>query len=295
MLIKDIYKKKNPVISFEIFPPKKNAPIDVVYDTIESLKDLRPDFISVTYGAGGSSARTTVELASAIRNIYDVETLAHLTCITSTKAEISGVLQTLKENNIQNILALRGDLPTDPGFTFPDPLHYRHAQDLISHIRDKGRFCIGAAVYPEGHIECENLDRDLWHLKNKVDAGADFLISQLFFDNDLFYRFLDKAAKMHISIPVSAGILPVLSKSQIDHISKLCGCSLPAKFQRILEKYEHKPEALKEAGIAFAIEQIIDLLSWGVDGIHLYTMNRPKTTRKIIESISTIRNALNEG
>lgn len=295
MRIKELYKQKKPVVSFEIFPPKKDAPIDTIYDTIEALKDMKPDFISVTYGAGGSTARTTVELASTIRNTYGVETLAHLTCLTATKPGIEALLDTLNENKIENILALRGDFPTSPEFVFPEKLHYRHAKDLIAHIKETDRFSVGAAVYPEGHIECESLEKDLTYLKEKTEAGADFMISQLFFDNAFFYRFLDKAGQLGIDVPISAGILPVLSKSQIAHISKLCGCHLPEKFVRILDKYEHKPEALKEAGIAFAVEQIIDLLSWGVDGIHLYTMNRPKTTRKIIDSISTIRDALIEG
>ncbi|HKL10356.1 MAG TPA: methylenetetrahydrofolate reductase [NAD(P)H] [Clostridia bacterium] len=292
MKIKELYKNNEPVISFEIFPPKKDKPIDVVYDTIESLKDLRPGFISVTYGAGGSTARTTIELASTIRNKYKVETLAHLTCATSTKDEITGILDTLEKNGVQNILALRGDLPTENGFEFPDPLNYSHAQDLVSHIKNHGDFCVGGAVYPEGHVECESLSRDLQNVKGKVDAGTDFLISQLFFDNELYYDFLNKAVRTGIDVPISAGILPVISKSQMEHIVKLCGCNLPPKFTRILDKYSNKPKALREAGTAYAIEQIIDLLSWGVDGIHLYTMNRPKTTRKIIESISYIRDAL---
>jgi len=292
MKIRELYTKDEPVISFEIFPPKKDKPIDVVYDTIESLKDLRPGFISVTYGAGGSTARTTIELASTIRNKYKVETLAHLTCATSSKDEISGILDTLEKNGVQNILALRGDLPAEKGFKFPDSRNFKHAGDLVSHIKSHGGFCVGGAVYPEGHIECENLALDLRHVKEKVDAGTDFLISQLFFDNELYYDFLDKAARTGIDVPISAGILPVISKNQMEHIVKLCGCNLPPKFTRILEKYANKPEALREAGIAYAIEQIIDLLSWGVDGVHLYTMNRPKTTRKIINSISYIRDAL---
>ncbi|MBK5252023.1 MAG: methylenetetrahydrofolate reductase [NAD(P)H] [Peptostreptococcaceae bacterium] len=292
MKIKDLYIQKKPVISFEIFPPKKNTPIDTVYDTIEALKDLKPDFISVTYGAGGSTARTTLELASTIRNKYKVETLAHLTCATSTKNEITDVLKNLSKNGIQNILALRGDLPSDKNFNFPNPLHYNHASDLVTHIRNHGDFCVGGAVYPEGHTECENIETDLAHVKRKVDSGTDFLISQLFFDNELFYDFLNKARQTGIDVPISAGILPVLSKGQMDHIIKLSGCNLPPKFTRILDKYEGNPEALKEAGTAYAIEQIIDLLSWGVDGIHLYTMNKPKTTRKIIDSISSIRDAL---
>ncbi|MCT4620445.1 MAG: methylenetetrahydrofolate reductase [NAD(P)H] [Marinisporobacter sp.] len=294
MLIKNLYEKEKPVISFEIFPPKKNGPIETVYNTIEALKDLKPDFISVTYGAGGSTTKQTVEIASIIKNKYHIEALAHLTCVTSTKDEIIGILNDFQDNNIENVLALRGDFPQDPNFKFPDPLHYQYAKDLIQHIKKSHPFSIGAACYPEGHIECTSLDKDLHYLKGKVTTGTDFLISQLFFDNELFYAYKEKMDKLNIDIPISAGILPVLNKKQIDYIISLCGCHLPKKFTRIIEKFEHKPEALKEAGIAYAIEQIIDLLSWDVEGIHIYTMNRPKTTRKIIENISTIRSVLAE-
>ncbi|QEK12874.1 methylenetetrahydrofolate reductase [NAD(P)H] [Crassaminicella thermophila] len=294
MLIKDFYKNKKPIISFEIFPPKKDGPIETIYNTIDNLKDLKPDFISVTYGAGGSTTKKTVEIASIIKNKYNIEALAHLTCVTSTKQEIENILNQLKDNNIENILALRGDFPNDPDFEFPDPLHYEYAKDLIGHIHSNSNFSVGAAAYPEGHIECTNLDKDIYYLKEKVNSGVDFLITQLFFDNEIFYKFKEKLDKENINIPISAGILPVINKNQINHILSLCGCHLPKKFIRIIEKYEYKPEALKEAGIAYAIEQIVDLLSWGIDGIHIYTMNRPKTTRKIVESISTIRNVLTE-
>ena len=289
MQIKNIFSTKKPVISFEIFPPKKDSPIETIYKTIEGLKDLKPDFISVTYGAGGSTSNRTVEIASLIKHKYSLEALAHLTCIAATKQEIEGILNSLKDNGIENILALRGDLPQDPTFKFPDPLHYQYAKDLILHIRSQGNFSVGAACYPEGHLECDDLDKDLNHLKQKVDTGADFLITQLFFDNELFYNFMDRMLKARIDIPVTAGIMPVLNKKQIERITSLCKASLTKKFIRIMERYEHNPEALKEAGIAYATEQIIDLLSWGVDGIHIYTMNRPEVTRKIVENISTIR------
>ncbi|TCO73785.1 methylenetetrahydrofolate reductase [NAD(P)H] [Marinisporobacter balticus] len=294
MQIKNLYKNKKPVISFEIFPPKKDGPIDTIYHTIDALKDLKPDFISVTYGAGGNTVNKTVEIASIIKNIYHIESLAHLTCVTSTKEEIENILSQLKHMNVENILALRGDFPKDPNFKFPDPLHYQYAKDLVTHIQSKNNFSIGAACYPEGHIGCDCLDKDLFHLNTKINTGADFLISQLFFDNEIFYSFKEKLNVQNSHIPISAGILPVINKKQIDHIVSLCGCHMPKKFIRIIEKYADKPEALKEAGIAYAVEQIIDLLSWGVDGIHIYTMNRPKTTRKIVESISTIRNVLTE-
>ncbi|WP_432408368.1 methylenetetrahydrofolate reductase [NAD(P)H] [Wukongibacter sp. M2B1] len=294
MLIRDKFKNKSPLISFEIFPPKREYPLETIYNTIDALNDMKPDFISVTYGAGGSTKDTTVDIASFIKNKYNLSALAHLTCLTSTKDEVEETLKSLKDKGVRNILALRGDYPEGAGSDYIGPNHYKYARDLIAHIRKNDDFCIGAACYPEKHLECESLDKDLLYLKEKVDAGVDFLVTQLFFDNETFYSFKEKTDKLNINIPIIAGILPVLGKKQVERIVSLSGCSLPKKFLRILEKYEHKPEALKEAGIAYAIEQIIDLLSWGIDGIHVYTMNRPKTTRRIIESITNIRGVLND-
>ncbi|QCX32432.1 methylenetetrahydrofolate reductase [NAD(P)H] [Caloramator sp. E03] len=292
MLIKDIFNQKRPVISFEIFPPKKEYPISTIYETIEKLKDLNPDFISVTYGSGGGNRDRTVEIASTIKNNYGIESLAHLTCIASSRNEIQEILHHLKNNGIDNILALRGDLPKD--LDSNSCMSYMYAKDLISQIVKMNGFCIGAAAYPEGHIESENLEEDVKYLKEKVDAGADFLITQLFFDNEMFYNFKDLTVKYGINVPITAGILPVLNKSQILRIITLSGASLPKKFIRILDKYEYSPKALFEAGIAYATEQIIDLLSWGVDGIHLYTMNKAEVAIKIIDNISEIKNALNQ-
>ena len=289
MHIKNIFSAKKPVISFEIFPPKKDSPVETIYKTIEALKDLTPDYISVTYGAGGSTTNRTVEIAKLIKQQYNIEALAHLTCITSTKDEIANTIANLKANDISNVVALRGDLPQDPDFKFPDPLHYRFAKDLVSEIHKDRDFCIAAACYPEGHPECDSYEEDLLHLKEKVDAGVDFLISQLFFDNDCFYQFIEDKEKLNINVPVTAGIMPVLNKNQIERMTTLCGASIPKKLTRILYRYEHNPEALKEAGIAYATEQIIDLISWGVDGIHIYTMNRPEVTRTIMRNISSIR------
>lgn len=293
MLIKDIFKVKRPVVSFEIFPPKKDSPIETIYATLEGLQGMKPDFISVTYGAGGSTTIRTAEIASLIKKRYGIESVAHLTCITATRQEVDDILARFKENGIDNILALRGDFPEDPSFKFPTPLHYRYACDLIEDIKSKGSFSIGGACYPEGHPECPNLEDDLKHLKEKADAGLDFLVTQLFFDNEKFYAFRDLAAKHGLTdIPITAGIMPVLNKKQIQRIVSLTQATMPKKFLRIMDRYEHNPEALKEAGIVYATEQIIDLLSWGVDGIHIYTMNRPEVTRKIIENISSIRECI---
>ena len=292
MLIKDKFKIKRPLISFEIFPPKPNYPIDTIFNTIDNLDDLNPDFISVTYGAGGSTKDTTVEISSYITKKYGLSSLAHITCLTSSKEEVNNTLNNLKSNGVKNILALRGDYPEGANIVDRSKNDYKYAVDLIEHIKQDKDFCVGAACYPEKHMESTSVASDLRNLKNKVDAGADFLITQLFFDNDIFYDFRDKTEALSINVPIIAGILPVLNKNQIQRIVSLTGCTLPKKFLRILSKYEHSPEALKEAGIAYATEQIIDLLSWGIDGVHIYTMNKPDTVRQIMSSISTIRGVL---
>lgn len=295
MKIRDMFIQKSPTVSFEIFPPKSNYPIETIYETIEALKDLQPDFISVTYGAGGSEQDNTIEIASKIKNTYGIEAIAHLTCVTSSRSGIIETLEKLRNNGIENILALRGDIPAtfqaDPSWT-PE---YKYAYELIEEIHNFDDFSIGGACYPEGHIETRNKIEDLRYLKFKADKGLDFLITQLFYDNDLFYQFREKMDLLGIHTPVLAGILPVLNIGQIKKIQELSGCNLPPKFLRIINKYEYNPAALQEAGIAYAVDQIIDLLSSGVDGIHLYTMNRPEPTRRIMESISTIRSTLNNG
>lgn len=290
MKIKEMYENKKTVISLEIFPPKLDSPVETIFATLDALSDLRPDFISVTYGAGGKAKDRTVEIASKIKNEYGIESLAHLTCISSTKDQIKESFDLMRAENIENILALRGDIPEDPEFDFPNPIQYEHAAELISEAKAEGGFSIGGACYPEGHVDCESRVKDIKYLKEKVDKGIDFLITQLFFDNELFYRFMDEIDIAGVDVPVSAGILPVLNKKQILRITKLSGCAIPPKFQRILDRYEHNPEALKEAGEAYAIEQIIDLMAWGVRGIHLYTMNKPDTARRILGNIENIRN-----
>lgn len=292
MLIKDIFKNKKPVISFEIFPPKKDTPIDTIYETIADLKDLKPDFISVTYGAGGSTQDKTVEIASIVKNKYNIEALAHLTCVSLTENKLKTFIEQLKANNVHNIMALRGDLPEDFDLALLKASPYKYASDLVKSIKLDNEISIGSACYPEGHFESKSLEKDIENLKIKVDNGADFLITQLFFDNEHFYNFKDLAYKKGLNIPISAGIMPVTNKKQIERMIGLSGASLPTKFTRIMARYENNPEALKEAGIVYATEQIIDLLSSGIDGIHIYTMNRPETCRKIINNITSIRDAL---
>lgn len=282
-------ERKRAIFSFEIFPPKRDMPIDTVYRALDELTDLEPDFISVTCGAGGSadgSNYRTIEVASAIQNKYHREGIAHLPCIHFTRADVMEMLDKLEENGVRKILALRGDRV--PGLTPKEDFH--HASDLVAFIRalSKDRFQIFAACYPEGHTEAPDLDTDIRNLRKKVDAGVDRLISQLFFDNEFFYGFLDKARAAGINVPIEAGIMPITNKKQIERMVTLCGATLPRKFQRVLAKYESQPEALRDAGIAFATEQIVDLLAHGVDGIHLYTMNNPYIARKISETIRTL-------
>lgn len=292
MSIKELIKSKKHTFSFEVFPPKTDKSLQGIYETIGELKTLEPDFISVTYGAMGSSKDKTVEIASKIKNEFNIESIAHLTCVTSSKNELDTTLKEIKEANIDNVLALRGDIPEGFDFsTLKD--NYQYASDLIRHINDKKGMTIAAACYPEGHLEATSIDADIDNLKRKVDQGADFLITQLFFDNELFYDYHNKLIQKGINIPIIAGILPVLNKNQTAKIVELSGCQFPNKFNRIIERYQEDPIALKEAGTMYATEQIIDLLSWGIKGIHLYTMNKSDTAKSIMGNIEHIRRNIN--
>lgn len=283
MHIKELFKDKT-VFSFEVFPPKKTSPVEVIYDTLNELNDLRPDFISVTFGAGGSgNSRYALEIASKIKE-SGITPMLHLPCINFTRSEIDAALDEAKQRGIENILALRGDINPE----IPPVNDFSHASDLITYIKSKGDFDIAGACYPECHPDAETLVEDIINLRKKVDAGADHLITQLFFDNDNFYEFREKAAIAGINVPIEAGIMPVVNKKQIERMVTTCGASLPTKFVRIMTKYEHNPEALRDAGIAYAVNQIVDLVASGVDGIHLYTMNNPYVARKISEAVSGI-------
>ncbi|MGL5639791.1 MAG: methylenetetrahydrofolate reductase [NAD(P)H] [Cetobacterium sp.] len=290
MKIKNLYKKKSPLISFEIFPPNEKYPIESVFETIDELVKLKPDFISVTYGAGGTSRGRTVEIASRIKNIHGIEALAHLTCIGTKESEIDNILEELKKENIENVLALRGDLPKDAEIIEGD---FKYASKLVEKIKKESALCVGGGFYPEGHLETNDL-LDLFYLREKVKKGTDFLISQIFFDNNHFYSFKEKCEKLGIDIPLIAGIIPVTNTNQIKRITELCGSTVPLKFQKILERYANNPEALKEAGIAYAVEQIIDLLSSGVSGIHIYTMNKVDVTKEIMRRIEKVKDCLGE-
>lgn len=285
MRIPELFKEGKTVLSFEIFPPKKTSSIDTIYNTLGELSDLNPAFISVTYGAGGNTADSkTCQIASVIQDKYNITSAAHLTCVNCTKNDIDVILGHLKEKGIQNILALRGDINPD----IPPKHDFKYASELVTYIKEHGDFSVSGACYPEGHMETESIIDDIKHLKIKVDAGADHLMSQLFFDNSHFYDFLEKARIAGIDVPIEAGIMPVINKNQIERMVSMCGASLPVKFTKMMQKYEHNPEALRDAGIAYAIDQIVDLISNGVDGIHLYTMNNPYVARRISESISSL-------
>lgn len=277
----ELFPKKT-VLSFEVFPPKRTSSVDTVYQTLSKLQKLKPDFISVTYGAGGSeNCKATLDIASAIKNDYQIESVAHLPCIGLTKADVLLQLESFKEAGIENILALRGDIPDGQKIQGD----FSHASDLIAFIKEHGDFNILAACYPEGHTESRNIPEDIANLRIKVDAGTDHLVSQLFFDNDSFYRFRERCEIAGIHVPIEAGIMPVANKKQIERMVSLCGATLPKKFVTMMSRYENNPEAMRDAGIAYAVNQIVDLITHDVDGIHLYTMNNPYIATKIYEAV----------
>lgn len=286
MKIADKFKSGKPLLSFEVFPPKKESPVDVIYSTLNQLGTLKPDFISVTYGAGGSAANNvTCQIAEKIKSAFNIEPMAHLTCVNNSKEEIKAILAEFKANGIENILALRGDINPD----LEPKKDFKYASDLVSFIKGTdSSFSVSGACYPEGHLEAPSEVQDILNLKHKVDAGADHLVSQLFFDNDAFYNFRDKTAIAGINVPIEAGIMPVVNKKQIERMVSLCGASLPIKFTKIMQRYGDNPEAMRDAGIAYAIDQIVDLVANGVDGIHLYTMNNPYIATKISEAVVNI-------
>lgn len=276
----ELFKNKT-VLSYEVFPPKPTSSVNTIYDTLHELEKLSPDFISVTYGAGGGTNKHgTFQIASEIKNC-GIESVAHLTCIGLTKEDVSTKLSELKVLGIENILALRGDKPT---MEYPDG-DFKYASDLIAYIRTQGDYDIIAACYPEGHMEASNRVEDIHNLKAKVDAGANHLISQLFFDNQCFYSFLERCQLAGIHVPIEAGIMPVVNRAQIERMASICGATLPKKFTVMMEKYQNNPTAMRDAGIAYAIDQIVDLITNGVDGIHLYTMNNPYIAKRIHEAV----------
>lgn len=289
MKISELFATGLITISCELFPPKAGTELAQIETVLRDTAALSPDFISVTCGAGGSTSKRTTEIASRLQNGYGISALAHLTCVSATQEEIAGMVGELRRNGIENILALRGDLPKDT--EFPLPGHYRYASELIAELRsmEGGKdLCIGAACYPEGHVECAHREDDIDFLKRKVENGVDFLTTQMFFDNNVFYQFLYRILSKGITVPVVAGIMPVTNGKQIKRSCELSGTVLPPRFQGIADRFGDNPAAMKQAGIAYATEQIIDLIAHGVNHIHIYTMNRPEIAAKIMDNLSDI-------
>ena len=285
MKIIDIIKAEKPTLSFEVFPPKTSDNFEAVREATEKIAELQPDFMSVTYGAGGGTSEFTASIAQNIQNKTGVPVLAHLSCVSSTKEEIHRQLDSLREKGIENILALRGDIPQGMS---KEHLDYHFASELTREIKEYGGFCIGGACYPESHPESETSFKDIEYLKQKVDAGCEFLTTQMFFDNNALYNFIYRARNAGIDVPVVAGIMPVTNPKSIKRICAISGTALPQRFIRIVERYGDNPEAMKQAGIAYATEQIIDLYANGVKAVHVYSMNKPDVAEKILENISAI-------
>ena len=285
MKITEIYESKRQPISFEIFPPKKGTELENIEETLDILCELDPDFISITFGAGGSSNNNkTIALAKLIKEKYHVEPVVHLTCLCYDRQEIDEFIKQLQAEGIENILALRGDRNPNivPKTDFP------HASDLISYVKGKADFCISGACYPEAHPDSASRVEDVRNTRIKVDAGAELLMSQLFFDNEMFYKYVENCRMAGIDVPITPGIMPVINAAQITRMVTMCGASLPEKYMRIIHKYEDNKEGLFDAGLSYALTQIIDLLASDVRGIHLYTMNNPVVARRICEGIKNI-------
>lgn len=284
-MIKELFQSGRPTLSFEVFPPKKDDEFENAYNVLNQLSELHPDFISVTYGAGGSKSKKTVEIASYIQNTLHIPAIAHMTCVGSKKEDIDLVTEDLKKANISHVLALRGDRPSwmdDAQFESRD---FAHASDLTRYLKENTNLQIAGACYPEKHYEAVDMKTDIAHLKEKADAGASLLITQLFFENSFFYRFLEEKEKAGISLPVCAGIMPITTAKQLGTTVSLSGSSVPKELADIIATYGDNAEDMRKAGIDYAVRQILDLKAHGVDGIHIYSMNKPKTTREIVEAI----------
>lgn len=284
MKISDILKEDKVTLTYEDFPPRRNDTYESVAEKARTIAELHPAFMSVTYGAGGGTSAYTVELASDISQRFGVESLAHLTCVSSTRQQVAKVLRELKAHGVENILALRGDIPAE-GPTCQD---YKYAPELVRDIKAQGDFCVGGACYPEGHPEAGGKLNDIAHLKEKVDAGCEFLITQMFFDNTIFYNFLYHIRERGINVPVIAGIMPVTNKKQVTRITQLSGNYLPEKFKSVVDRFGDNPAAMHQAGVAYATGQIIDLIANGVNHIHVFTMNKPEVAQGIHASLSEL-------
>ena len=286
MRIADRLRTGPPCFSFEFFPPKSEGGVAQLFTTLKELADLQPGFVSVTYGAGGSTRQLTVELTSAIKRETGIEAMAHLTCVGHGRAELAEILMRLDSAGIENVLALRGDPPTDqPTFTAA-PDGFSHGNELMQFIRARGhRFCLGGACYPEAHLESEGLDDEIEHTRRKVGDGAEFLITQLFFDNAFYFHFVERARKAGITCPIVPGLMPITNIAQIDRITRMCGATVPMRLRLALEKKKDDPEAVLQLGVAHATLQSADLLANGAPGVHFYTLNRSRASRMIVTAL----------
>ncbi|WP_295796102.1 methylenetetrahydrofolate reductase [NAD(P)H] [uncultured Treponema sp.] len=289
MTISKILEQKKTLLSFEVFPPKQQANFENTVNAAKELCNLNPDFISVTYGAGGTTRENTVEIASKILS-FGTPALAHLTCVGNTIDEAKNIISQMKKNKIENVLALRGDIPQ--GISNPLSKELEHANVLAKILKDED-FCVGGACYPEGHPESHNRQEDIDNLKYKIDAGVDFLTTQMFFDNNMLYSYLYQIQSKGIHVPVFAGIMPITNSNQVSKMVKLSSAYIPAKLLSICDRFSENPEAMRQAGIAYATDQIIDLISNGVRGIHIYTMNKPSVAQEIYKNVDKIISATN--
>ena len=288
MKIKDLLAKDTLSMSFEVFPPKTETSFDSVKKATEEIAKLRPAFMSVTYGAGGGTSKYTLDIAKNIKEMYNVPTLAHLTCVSSSKDMVKNRIENIKAAGIQNIMALRGDIPADMEDADRSNWDYRYAVELVRELKESGDFCIGGACYPEIHPESNDQKEDIKRLKEKVDAGCDFLTTQMFFDNNLLYNFLYKIREAGITVPVIPGIMPITNANQVARAIKLSGSFMPQRFKSLVDKFGANPNAMMQAGIAYATDQIIDLYANGITNVHVYSMNKPEVAEKILGNLSYI-------
>lgn len=289
MKISEILKSDELTLSFEVFPPKTEYAFDSIKAATEEIASLKPAFMSVTYGAGGGTSKYTVEIAKNIEKSYGVPTLAHLTCVSSTRAAVRDRIRDMKDAGISNVMALRGDIPAEMLGDDRTKWDYNHAIELVRELRESGGdFCIGGACYPEVHPESRNADEDIKHLLEKVNAGCDFLTTQMFFDNELFYAFLERARGAGINLPIIPGIMPITRANQIERAIKLSGSYMPRRFISLVDKFGSNPAAMTQAGIAYATDQIIDLFASGITNVHVYSMNNPHVASAILSNLSDI-------
>jgi methylenetetrahydrofolate reductase (NADPH) len=287
-LLRFARERGEPIFSFEFFPPKTDDGVRQLFETVEALRPLAPDYVSVTYGAGGSTRQRTLEVVKRLKRETEIEAMAHLTCVGASRDELEGVLDEIADAGIQNVLALRGDPPRGQTTFTPHPDGFRYASELVAFIRsrpDRWRFCVGAAAYPEGHVETRDLAADLANLKTKVDAGADFLVTQLFFENGHYFRFVERARAAGIAVPIVPGIMPFTSVDQAERFTAMCGAAIPTTLRAAMEVRRNDLDSARDLGVAYATLQCADLLRRGAPGVHFYTLNRSTSTRAIVAAL----------